>query len=102
MAQAFGGFVSDSPDAISQFQKIRRNFEPLMALIARTASFAPACDVLPDGTIGLLSRLATPYDKAPFSEQRFTSLIAARCAAANGDATALEATATIISQHASR
>jgi hypothetical protein len=98
MAQAFGGFVSDSPDAISQFQKMRHHFEPVMALIARTASFAPACDALPEGTTGLLSRLATPYDKAPFSEQRFTSLIAARCA--SGDATALEAAATIISQHA--
>jgi hypothetical protein len=102
MSQAFAGFISDNPDALMAFSKLRPHFEPLMKLFVQTTSYAPACEALPDGTVGLLSRLSTPYQKAPFGEQRFASFIAALGTSAAADPAVAQIAATTISDHLSR
>jgi hypothetical protein len=102
MAAAFSGFISDNPDALADFGHLRSHYEPLMGLLARTSGYADACSALPDDTLGLLSRLATPCDKAPFQDQRFASFIASLAASANGDASVTQIAATTISEHLAR
>jgi hypothetical protein len=99
MAQAFGGFIADNPDPLSDFSKMRPVYEPMMALFTHTGSYADACSTLPQGTVGMLAKLATPYDKAPFGKQRFASFVAAMCASAAGDASVDQAAAAAISDH---
>jgi hypothetical protein len=102
LSQAFGGVIADNPDATAAFSRLRPHYEALMALFARTGSYADACAQLPDGTVGLLSRLGTPYKKAPFADQRFASFIAALSAAANGDSSITDSAVIAISDHLHR
>jgi hypothetical protein len=101
MSQAFAGFTSDNPDALLAFSKLRHHYEPFMKLLVQTTSYAPACQALPDGTVGLLSRLSTPYQKAPFSHQRFASFIAALGTAASADPAVAQTAAGTISDRLS-
>jgi hypothetical protein len=101
-SQAFTGFISDNPDALAEFARLRPRYEPMMALIARAGGYAGACAQLPDGTLGLIARLATPYAKAPFADQRFASFIAAIAASASDDPESNETAATIISSRIGR
>lgn len=102
MSQAFAGFISENPDALVAFARLRTGYEPMMALFARTGALADGCAPLPEGTVGLLSRLATPYERAPFAEQRFASFIAALAGSADEDPAICETAARTISNRVGR
>ena len=102
MSQAFAGLISDNPDALATFSKLQPRYEPVMSLITQSGGFADACAQLPDGTLGLLSRLGTPYADAPFADQRFVSFVAARAASGGGDSAVNNAAAAVISQRLAR
>jgi hypothetical protein len=88
LAQAFGGFIQENPDALSTFNRVRPGSEAVMAFFSRTSTYAAACSSLPEGTTGLLDRLGTSYEKAPFGLQRYASFVAALAGSAGGDDTA--------------
>jgi hypothetical protein len=102
LADAFAGFVSDNPDALAGFVRIAPRYAPIMAMLTRTGGYADACAALPEGTQGMLDRLATPYDKAPFADQRFASFVAALCTSANGDSSVTDSAAAAISDRLRR
>jgi hypothetical protein len=102
MSQAFAGFISENPDALVAFARLRPGYEPMMSLFARTGALADGCAPLPEGTMGLLARLATPYEKASFAEQRFASFIAALAGSADEDPAVCETAARTISNRVGR
>ncbi len=102
MSGAFSGFVSDDVEAIAALGRLRRQYEPVLALLMNTAGYTDSCSGLPGGPLGLIDRLATPYDKAPFADQRFVSFETALAASAGGDSGAEQNAASAISRHLHR
>ncbi len=71
LSGAFGGFVSETPDAVEKYLRERADYLPLIALLNRDAAFAPQCEKMPEGLPGDLARLMTPIDAQPFATERY-------------------------------
>ena len=72
-AGAFLGYASDNLDQVDKWTRLHGRFSPLMTLILRDAAYADACQDFPAGLSADASRLATPFEGAPFGTERYTS-----------------------------
>jgi hypothetical protein len=73
-AAALFGYAADNLDAVEKWQRLTGRYQPLIALILRdTANYADACQNFPIGLAAEVSRLATPFENAPFATERFAS-----------------------------
>jgi hypothetical protein len=94
LSAAFGGFISDAPDAVEIFLKQRGDLLPLVALLNQDIAYADACAALPTGLAGDLAQLMTPMDGQPFATERYVSFAVTVGALADADsdeaATALD------------
>jgi hypothetical protein len=70
---AIFGFASDNQDELDKWTRLSGRYTPLIALILRDSQYAEECQSLPIGFPADIGRLTTPFDKAPFSTERYTS-----------------------------
>ncbi|MGF1634733.1 MAG: hypothetical protein ACFCVE_12850 [Phycisphaerae bacterium] len=78
--------------AAADLRKVRRQYEPLLALLREAATYEQAVARLPDGAAGIVSRLGTPSAEKPFARQRLASLHLRLMAHYSQDAEAWNAT----------
>ena len=72
-AGAFLGYASDNLDQVDKWTRLHGRFSPLITLILRDAAYAEACQDFPTGFVADVSRLASPFDGAPFATERYAS-----------------------------
>jgi hypothetical protein len=72
-AGAFLGYASDNLDQVDKWGRLQGRFSPLVTLILRDAAYAEACQDFPTGFSADVSRLATPFEGAPFATERYAS-----------------------------
>jgi hypothetical protein len=73
MAAAFFGYASDNLDAVDNWTRLHTRYLPVITLILRDAPYAEQCEAFPTGFAADISRLATPFEGAPFATERFAS-----------------------------
>lgn len=71
LAEAYAGYISDTPITYETWTKIERRYRPLVQLIVRDAPYRVPCATLPTGAAAVAAGLATPVDGAPFAQERF-------------------------------
>jgi hypothetical protein len=73
LSSAFGGFITETPDAVERYLRLRGHFLPLIALLRQDSMLTDQCAALPDGVSADCARLMTPIDNQPFATERYLS-----------------------------
>ena len=73
VSNAIFGFSSDNQESLDKWSRMSGRYGPLIALVLRDAAYAEECQALPIGFPADIGRLATPFEDAPFSTERYAS-----------------------------
>src|SRR5258706_2603142 len=61
VTEGFSAFMTDQPEGVATFLRLREHYAPLLTLVVNDARYAGVCAAMPEGLRGDLARLMTPF-----------------------------------------
>jgi hypothetical protein len=73
VAVAFEGYAADAANWENRWSRATQAYRPLAIYLYKLGAYAPQCSAFPPGPANIAACLNTPYEGAPYAQERFTA-----------------------------